>query len=106
MLIIGGVHVPFVVSISLDADGGEVSHREEFDTFGAAREALEGFIFAHDDDVHDYRIDLERIGLRGGDLIRFDIEERRAPGREPREVSVSRVCGAWSISWAQPALTR
>jgi hypothetical protein len=100
MMIIGGVHVPFVVSISLDADGGEVSHREEFDTFFAAREAVEGFIFAHEDDVHDYRIDLKRVGLRGGDLIRFDTELREAPGRDPREVSVPRVCGAWSISFA------
>jgi len=101
-MIIAGVTVPFVLDISVDGPDGPLTHRAEFDTLPDAKAALEAFILAHQDVVHDYGIDLKRGDLQAGDVVRFDTVVRTAPGRPPRQVPVSVAVGGWSISWRKP----
>lgn len=84
-MILAGKPVPFTLAVSF----GDIDHTAEFATYGEAREALEGLILAHQDDAHDYGVDLKRGGLRAGSVVKYPPTFKLDP------VPV----GSWSISW-------
>lgn len=90
MMIIGGVKVPFILTASFTTTlDEEISLAEEFDTFGAAKAALEAFILSHEDHVHDYGIGIRRSDLQAGDIVAYP----------PTFKGPVLPKGTWAISW-------
>ena len=108
MLIFGGVKTPFVLSATF-AGGEGIDRRftKKFDTFGAARDALEALILANEEHLDDYSIDIRRSDLMSGDIIKFDfvpmIDLSNPERQRTRTERITK--GVWSISWRKPAQT-
>ena len=106
MLIFGGILTPFVLSVTFrGADDIDTTVTKEFATFGAARAGLEDLVVSNQEFIDDFSIDLNRLDVTGGDIVKFDlvtVSDPDRPDREPRTRPVNIVKGVWSISWRKP----
>lgn len=102
-LIIAGVRTPFIVNVSVFGEGGDDTvFSGEFDTFLAAKAALEAFIIDNQDVADDYTIGARVIDVYAGDIVRYNTVTLTAADGRTRQKHTTTPVGVWAISWRKP----